>query len=195
MTDAYTPKAGPATKSTPGITELADQAKNIGKDLKAQATDLTNTVTRSVQDQVAEMGKTAKNIASDATGRASSAINEQKNASANYLGRVADVVERAAGEFDNEMPQAAQYIRQAAGQIETVANAVRQRDIRELVGEVQEFARRQPTLFFGGAVVLGFAALRFLKSSAPSSNSSKPHPAERTYADPGPHDISQPRSL
>jgi hypothetical protein len=41
--------------------------------------------------------------------------------------------------------------------------------VRELVGEVQDFARRQPTLFFGGAVVLGFAALRFLKSTAPKT--------------------------
>jgi polyhydroxyalkanoate synthesis regulator phasin len=184
MTDAYKPQAGTLTKSTPGVQELADQAKNIGKDLKAQATDLTNTVTRSVQDQVAELGKTAKSMAADATDRAGSAMNEQKNASANYLGRVAQVVERAAGEFDNEMPYAAQYIRQAASQIDTVATAVRQRDIRELVGEVQELARRQPTLFFGGAVVLGFAALRFLKSSAPSST-----------AVPGGRDISQPRSF
>jgi hypothetical protein len=45
-----------------------------------------------------------------------------------------------------------------------VADTIRERDVRELVGDVQEFARQQPTLFFGGAVILGFAALRFLKS-------------------------------
>ena len=44
---------------------------------------------------------------------------------------------------------------------------MRERDVRELVGEVQDFARKQPTLFFGGAVILGFAALRFLKSTPP----------------------------
>jgi hypothetical protein len=46
--------------------------------------------------------------------------------------------------------------------------------MHDLVGEVQDFAKRQPTLFFGGAVVLGFAALRFLKSSAPASAPSRP---------------------
>ena len=45
---------------------------------------------------------------------------------------------------------------------------MREKDVRQLVGEVQDFARRQPTLFFGGAVLLGFAALRFLKSAPPS---------------------------
>jgi len=97
-------------------------------------------------------------------------MNEQKTAGADYLGTIAQAVHRAAGEFQTEVPQAAQYIRQAAGQIESVANAVRERNIRELVGEVQGFARRQPTLFFGGAVILGFAALRFLKSSDTSSS-------------------------
>jgi hypothetical protein len=38
--------------------------------------------------------------------------------------------------------------------------------MRELAAEVQDFARKQPTLFFGGAVILGFAALRFFKSAS-----------------------------
>ena len=73
--------------------------------------------------------------------------------------------------FDNDLPQAARYIRQGSEQIQGVADKLRERDVRELVGDVQEFARQQPTLFFGGAVVLGFAALRFLKS-APAKQSS-----------------------
>ena len=114
-------------------------------------------------------------------------MDTQKTASADYLGTIAQAVKRAAGEFKNDVPQAARYISQAAEQIETVANSVRQHDMRELVGEVQEFARRQPTLFFGGAMILGFAALRFFKSSgtgpARSSSNKKnngnfvsPHP-------------------
>jgi hypothetical protein len=91
---------------------------------------------------------------------------------ANFIGSIAAATERAAGEFDTAMPQAAQYIRQASEQIQSVADVVRERDMRELVGEVENFARRQPTLFFGGAMILGFAALRFLKSSAPRQGSS-----------------------
>jgi hypothetical protein len=111
---------------------------------------------------------------------------------------VAQAVQRAAGEFESDVPQAAQYIRQAAGQIETVSNAVRQRDMRELVGEVQEFARRQPTLFFGGAVILGFAALRFFKSSSSSGSahakSSGTHTGDGSYSHTGARDFSQTRS-
>ncbi len=169
MTDAYKPQNGGAGKGSAGTAGLADQAKALGRDLKAKASDLTDTVAHAAKDQAAEIGTAAKDMAADATGRVKSAMNEQKTAGADYLGTIAGAVQRAAGEFDGAVPQAAQYIRQAAGQIESVANAVRERDMRELMGEVQEFARRQPTLFFGGAVVLGFAALRFFKSSAPSS--------------------------
>lgn len=172
MTDSYKPQGGTAGKSVSGAADPADQAKTLGKDLKANASEFTGTVARAAKDQAGEIGTAAKDMAADATGRVKSAMNEQKTASADYLGTVAHAVQRAAGEFESDVPQAAQYIRQAAGQIETFADAVRQRDMRELVGEVQEFARRQPTLFFGGAVILGFAALRFFKSS---SSSSPPH--------------------
>ena len=168
MSDSYNSQGGAAGPGAPGAAGIADQAKTLGKDLKAKAFDLTDSMTRAAKDQAGEIGAAAKDIAADATGRVQSAMNEQKAAGADYLGTIAQAVQRAAGEFQNDVPQAAQYIRQAAGHIETVAGAVRQRDMRELVGEVQEFARRQPTLFFGGAVILGFAALRFFKSSAPS---------------------------
>jgi hypothetical protein len=174
MTDAYKPQDGGAGKSSTGTAGFADQAKALGRDLKAKAADVTDTVTHAAKGQAADIGTAAKDMAEDATGRVKSAIIEQKTASADYLGTIAGAVQRAAGEFDGAVPQAAQYIRQAAGQIETVATAVRERDMRELVGEVQQFARRQPTLFFGGAVVLGFAALRFLKSAAPSARPGNP---------------------
>jgi hypothetical protein len=169
MTESYTPQGSVPGSLTEGA-GLTDQAKNLGKDLKAKASELTETVTQAAKDQMGEIGTAAKDMAADATGKVKSALDEQKTASADYLGTIANAVQRAAGEFESAVPQAAQYIRQTAGQIESVANAVRQRDMRELAGEVQEFARRQPALFFGGAVILGFAALRFLKSTAARSS-------------------------
>jgi hypothetical protein len=173
MTDQYKPQGSADGRNAPHAAGLADQAKNIGKDLKAKASDLTDTVTRAAKDQVSEIGTAAQDMAADATGRVKTAVNEQKTASADYLGTIAQAVQRAAGELDSDVPQAAQYIRRAAGQIESVADAVRQRDMGELAAEVQQFARRQPTLFFGGAVILGFAAVRFFKSSASSAAQAK----------------------
>ena len=190
---------GTAARATPGQSQtgLADQAKTVTKDLKSSASeitdavkstasDITDAVTRVAKDQVDALGTAAKGLATEATDRVTSAMDTQKTASADYLGTVAQAVKRAAGEFENDVPQAARYIRQAAGQIENVANSVRQHDMRELVGEVQEFARRQPTLFFGGAMILGFAALRFFKSSGSGS--------VRTNANRGDHRTSSLRA-
>lgn len=196
MTDPYNSQDGAAGKSVPGMADLADQAKTLGKDLKTKGSELTDTVTRIAKDQAGEIGTAAKDMAADATGRVTSAMNEQKSAGADYLSTLAQSVQRAAGEFQRDVPQAAQYIRHAAGQIEGVANAVRQRNMRELVGEVQDFARRQPTLFFGGAVILGFAALRFFKSSSPSGSAlarSSGHTGAPSYANTGAKDFSQTR--
>ena len=194
MADSYKPE-GAAGKSVPGGANLADQAKTLGKDLKTKASELTDTVTRAAKDQAGEIGTAAKDMAAEATSRVTSLMNEQKTASADYLGTLAQAVQRAAGEFESDVPQAAHYIRQAAGQIDAFARTVRRRDMRELVGEVQEFARRQPTLFFGGAVILGFAALRFFKSSSPSASaparSSSGHPGEGSYAHTGAREFSQ----
>jgi hypothetical protein len=90
---------------------------------------------------------------------------------ADYIASIAQAAERAAKEFDTELPQAAQYIRQASQTINGVADKIREREVRDLVGELTDYARRQPTLVFGGAMLLGFAALRFLRSSAPAASS------------------------
>jgi hypothetical protein len=156
----------------PQIADLADQATTAGKDLKAKAVEIGDSLTRVAKDQAGEVGNAAKELATDATARVQSVMEEQKAAGADFLGSFANTVRRAAGEFEGDTPQAAAYIRRAAGQMETVANAVRERNVRELIREVEDLARRQPTLFFGGAMILGFAALRFFKSSSPDSSTS-----------------------
>ena len=91
---------------------------------------------------------------------------KQKAAGADYVGNVASIIRRTAYEFDTDIPQAGHYIRKAAAQLENVSEAMRNRNMSEIVGNVQQFARKQPTAFFGAAVLIGFAAVRFLKSGS-----------------------------
>jgi hypothetical protein len=177
MSSTYSgrPDSGSQAKPDPGSQakpDFASQAKGVARDLKAKATDVTESVARAAKDQASQLGGTAREIASSAKDKVETAVTQQKSLGADYIGSIAQAANRAAHEFDDDLPQAARYIRQASEQIQGVADTVREHDLRELVGEVQDFARRQPTLFFGGAVVLGFAALRFLKSSAPGQATS-----------------------
>lgn len=156
MTDTYTPK-----------TDLSGKAKDVVRDVKAKAAGMTEDITKAAKDNAAQLSNSAKEFASATKDKVGEAVTERKSFAADYVGSIAQATQQAAAAFDNDLPQAARYIRQASEQIQGVAVNVREKDVRELVGDVQEFARHQPTLFFGGAVVLGFAALRFLKSTPP----------------------------
>jgi hypothetical protein len=165
MSDTYTPPKG----------DLTGQAKDMARDIRDKAANLTEDVKRAAKDQASQFTDSAKDIAVNAAGKVQEkmqqTVTQQKSAGADYIGAIAQATERAAGEFDDALPQAARYIRQASSQMQGVADVVRDRDVRQLVGEVETFARQQPALFFGGAVILGFAALRFLKSSPPAAPS------------------------
>ena len=69
-------------------------------------------------------------------------------------------------------------VRHAADGVDNVSGAVRRRNIDDMVGSVESFARRQPAIFLGTAVLAGFGIARFLKSSSERRY-------ERGYDDPG----------
>jgi hypothetical protein len=61
---------------------------------------------------------------------------------------------------------AAEYSRQAADGLESLANWVSRRNIDDVTGGLEDFARQRPVAFIGGAMVAGFALARFMKSSS-----------------------------
>jgi hypothetical protein len=144
---------------------LKGEAAAMGQQLKQQASDAA----KAVKDQANDLAEGAKDMASQAGEKLRDTLTDQKAAGADFVSGIAGAVRRAAGEFDNDIPQAGQYIRRAAEQINGVADAMRRRDMNELMGEVQSFARRQPTAFLGASVLAGFALVRFLKSTASAS--------------------------
>ena len=172
MTEATVSKNadGRGTKEGHGISgSLADQAKAVGKDLKDKASELGDTVIEAAKEHADTLGAAAGEMASQTTEKVNSALNAQKGLGADYVENIAHIVHRAAGEFETELPAAAHYIHQAADHLDSVADFIRERDTKQMVTDVQEFSRRQPALFFGGALVLGFAAFRFFNASTPSN--------------------------
>src|SRR4030088_2312723 len=159
-------KAATSTKS------VADQALSAGRDIKDQAIGLAAASSATIQDQASEFVDAAKDVASQATDKLKQTVDGQKNAGAEYVGSLADTMRRAAREFDSDLPIAGVYIRKAASQIEGVSDSIKAGNFNDLVRGAQSFARRQPTAFLGLAVLAGFGAVRFLKSSADSSDAS-----------------------
>jgi hypothetical protein len=140
----------------------------------------TTTATTGAGTAGANLGETATQAAEQAKEKAgqvldqareqlASGVSDQKMRAADSLGSVAQAV-RQTGTSLRSQDQAniAGYADTAAEQIERFAGYLRDRDLGEIVGQVESFARRQPVLFLGGAFALGFLGARSLKSSAPS---------------------------
>jgi hypothetical protein len=167
MSDMSDPRSGfgGAQSQTPNKGSVGQQASSLVRDLKEQTSTALDQATGQIKEQVSGAVDAAKDLASEAGDKVRGALEEQKTAGADFVGGVASAIRRAANEFDQEIPQASHYIRRAAEHVESVSDALRRRDLTELVGGVRDFARRQPTAFLGASVLAGFAAVRFLKSS------------------------------
>jgi hypothetical protein len=101
--------------------------------------------------------------------RATAQLSSQKDRATDGLGSVAQAVRQSTQHLrDSKHESIAQYVDKAADQIDKWSNELRNRDVNELVNDVQRFARQQPALFVGSAFALGVIGARFLKSSSDS---------------------------
>jgi hypothetical protein len=78
---------------------------------------------------------------------------------------VAATIRRVSADIATDQPQIAEFASSAADQAAALAGYLRENDVRQIVGNVENYARRQPLLFVGGAFLLGIAASRFIKAA------------------------------
>lgn len=117
--------------------------------------------------------------------KAGSMLEEQKTNLASGITSVADSIRQVGenlsqGDENNQIAAlAGKYGDTLAGQVEKFSGYINDKEITELVRDVEQFARRNPLLFVGGALTLGILAARFLKSSGRNQKSAK-HAKNRT---------------
>jgi hypothetical protein len=131
----------------------------MSSDSKERIKDAFSSATEQAQKQAGAVGERVKSKARDIA-------EQQKAAGADQIGGVANAMGAAADELERQMPLAAEYIDDVAKQLGSVASSLRQQSVDDTLGNVADFARKQPALFFAGAVAAGFALSRFAKSSA-----------------------------
>jgi hypothetical protein len=164
------PQGGDGMSQTAG-----EEPRSLGQEARAAASQAGEKVTSTIQEKAAKVADKARTVAADAGNKIGHALNAQRASGADYLHNVAGLVHQAADVFDREVPQASSYIHQAAQQLDSVSETLRTKDLHDAVSDVQEFARRQPAIFFGGALLIGFAAVRLFKSSASASGGGSPY--------------------
>ena len=105
-------------------------------------------------------------VAEPVKDKAMEVAQQQKDAGADQVGHFARAMHGAASAIEREMPQFADYVHDAGQKLESLADDLRNGSVDDLMDRFGRYAKDQPALVFGGAMVAGFALTRFLKSSA-----------------------------
>jgi hypothetical protein len=125
------------------------------------------------QDQSSKMTERTHEAAERAKSAAIERVEKVRGQAHEGFERIAGRIERVgtalrAGteNLRSEDELAARYADAATERVQRLASYVRSADFETMVKDVENVARRQPVLFFGGAFAIGLMAGRFLKSSA-----------------------------
>ena len=153
--------------SMPNV-NVNEPATAYGRTRSSGAPDAGSSTTQGI---VADAKSTLSNVASNAGEKAVSRLDEQKSKAAEGLGSVAQALRQTSDQLrdQNQGANVHQYVTSAADQLQRLSGYLQSTNTREIVGNIEQFARNQPALFIGGAFVLGLIGARFLKSSAPPS--------------------------
>ncbi|MBE7549573.1 MAG: hypothetical protein HS126_00660 [Anaerolineales bacterium] len=109
----------------------------------------------------------AQEVAGQAQEQAKSAVASRKDQAIDQLGSVAQAFRTTSNELRNQdNGMIAQYADKVADQVDRISGYLEERDVAQLLGDAENFARRQPELFLGGAFIAGLLVGRFIKSSS-----------------------------
>jgi len=127
---------------------------------------------RETRDAAADLGQRARTTARDAAGKVSRGAQDMahkaQDSAADEVKDVASALRTAAEELRNGSPQQRTFSQIADG-LADVSDSMRDKDMGEMMHDLNSFARRNPVVFLGGAALLGFAATRFAKASGRGS--------------------------
>jgi hypothetical protein len=125
----------------------------------------SNDATERVKESARSAVDTTKQAAQEKLSEGASRVADSAKAAASSLRRAADDVQ-------GEHAWIGTALRKSADGIEGAAQSLRGGDINRALGDLNAFARRQPTLFLGGSIALGFMLARVGKTAmAPAADS------------------------
>lgn len=100
------------------------------------------------------------------------AADDQRRRAADAVGGVAGALHRVASDVKAENETMGRYTNMAAERLDGMAHYLRDTDWNDVVQGAEDFARRQPYWFVGGAMAAGFVLARFVKNSGEASRRS-----------------------
>ena len=151
-------------------TNTRSKGSSAGAGMGADDIDRVNGPARAGNGSAATAGNGGSTVSPGILGgikqNVTSRVDEQKNRAADGLGGIANAIRNAGNELRTENETIARYVDQASDQLRRFADQIRQKGVADMLDDVNDFARRRPALFIGGAFLVGLGIARFLKSSA-----------------------------
>ena len=123
---------------------------------------------RGVRDTTGEPVIDAKHAAMQGVEDARAKAGDKGHSTANRLRDLA-------GQVEGDLPWMSTAFKKSADGLDSVTNSLTQGDLNQCLSGVSDFARRQPAIFLGASVALGFALSRIgkaaIEQNLPAANS------------------------
>lgn len=139
------------------------------------------------QDAKDDVADTLRDTVNDSTQKVtaelSGAAEKTKAGAAQEFKTLADALHTAANELDDGSPQR-RMIDTVAKNLDDFSDGIQHKNMGEMLGGLNDLARRNPVMFLGGAALLGFVATRLASASAPGSRTASGSQSSRSAASP-----------
>jgi uncharacterized protein YjbJ (UPF0337 family) len=136
-------------------------------DVGAEAKQAAGQVAGDVKQLAGEAADHAKHFAQEQ-------IATRKDRAVTAIAEVAEALRASSGRLSSNN-EGGQYVTRVADGLDSVSTYFKDRELTDVIRDVEGFARREPAIFLGGAFVLGLVGSRFIKSSrAPRAQAGQP---------------------
>lgn len=165
--------------------EKRQTEKRTISEAKTKVKEAASEAQRKAESTAEEVKQQAQAVLHHAEQEAGSSLSAQKTEVVHKLQSVSEALRLTSNQLqEQDQNTFAGYSDKMAEQVERVSTYLEEHDLEELRHSAEEFARRQPELFLGGAFTLGLLAARFLKSSTPNRyrQTAVTTPAPRPYS-------------
>src|SRR3954469_4653526 len=129
-------------------------------DATAQATEKAQEVAGQAKERAQEAAGQAKGRVREQVDQRSTEAGKQVSSTAGDLRSVGDELRKQGKDTPAKLAE------QAADRTERLGSYLAESDADRILGDVEDFARKQPWAVVAGGFALGFAASRFLKASS-----------------------------
>jgi len=132
-----------------------------------QSTGATGQVQDKAQEVAGQAQEKAREAADQARGQLRSQVDQRSTEAGERVNSTASDVRSVADQLRQQgKHQPAKLADQAADRAERLGGYLKHSDADTILGDIEDFARRQPWTVMLGGLALGFAASRFLKASS-----------------------------